>query len=329
MCNTVRFCILSLILANPVYSILPSITPLSLFKILPGTSSKLTTLTKALVCGETSPSVQDCAIECFQRDQSGIGCPGFYHNPTQGTECHLCRMSKIQDIQGSLYTTFTVDHMVYLLASDSTVPEVAMTFDNHSGRTIPGKGTTGTTFSVSESDYVAGKKGTALRLQGGSKVQLSGSETECWTNIEHCTAGVTMSIWVKPMHITTHNYIVGTGIIFQRGFGFRIKPDGGLMALVTLDNGRKTALSKSTLVVGNWYQVTCMYKAGDGISIYMNGILEEGTDEADVSIDHGVMQVDWNAHIGVRDSKPYNSFPLNGYVDEFKYHYRIMNHAGQ
>ena len=171
--------------------------------------------------------------------------------------------------------------------------------------------------------------GTGLHLDGGGKVQLAGSETECWTNIEYCTVGVTMSIWVKPTASGEPFYIAATGSISQRGFGFYSENHGGVDALVTLDNGRYHALSKSKLVAGNWHLVTCMYKAGDGISIYINGILEEGADEADTWTEQSVTEVDWNAHIGVKDLQPYNTIPLNGYVDEFKYFYRILNSAGR
>ena len=39
--------------------------------------------------------------------------------------------------------------------------------------------------------------------------------------------------------------------------------------------------------------------------------------------------VNWNGHIGVADSSPYNNFRMDGHVDEFKYFYRVLNSAGK
>ena len=42
-----------------------------------------------------------------------------------------------------------------------------------------------------------------------------------------------------------------------------------------------------------------------------------------------ITEVDYNAHIGVRDNKPYNLNYANCRVDEFKYYYRVLNSAGE
>ena len=162
-------------------SIIPNITPISPFKVISGGSLEILVVNRTLTCGEKRTSVQDCITECFQRDQSGTGCPGFYTKTTAGSECHMCRVPRTQDIQGSLYTTFTAHHKVYLLASDATVPEVAMTFDDHSGETNPGKGTTGTMFSVNKEDYVVGKKGIEIIVKKCEIVKMF----HHWSSVLH------------------------------------------------------------------------------------------------------------------------------------------------
>ena len=228
-----------------------------------------------------------------------------------------------------MYTIFTDKHkIVLLLEQESTNPEVSMSFDDVNNETITGINTIGTTSNVYPSDYVIGKNGKSLYLHDGGKVRLSGSEHACWTNVDLCTQGITMSLWVKLMEMRT-SYFATTGAIEQRGFGFYADDNGIIVALVTLDNGRYHAKSKSQLSIGIWVHVTCVYKASSGISIYMDGILEEGFDEEDTWIDKILAEEDWDAHIGVRDSVPYNAFPLDGYVDDFKYYYHTLSSLGE
>ena len=137
-----------------------------------------------------------------------------------------------------------------------------------------------------------------------------------------------MSLWVKVLQIRT-SCIVNTGAIFQKGFGFYLEVPGKIQAGVTLDNIRYGAKTKSLLAVGIWYHVTCIYEKTSRISIYFDGILEKGFDEEGVWAEKNVTEEDWDTHIGVRDSEPYKDFPLDGYVDEFKYYYRTLSSLGK
>ena len=87
---------------------------------------------------------------------------------------------------------YGTNDVVYLLKSKPVNPEVSMNFENHSGKTVPGTGTEETTTNVVEDDFVSGIKGTDLYLHDGGKVALIGSSTECWTNIQNCTSGITV-----------------------------------------------------------------------------------------------------------------------------------------
>ena len=57
------------------------------------------------------------------------------------------------------------------------------------------------------------------------------------------------------------------------------------------------------------------------LSGVQDGVLEE------VAITTNV--VNWNGHIGVADSSPYNNFRMDGHVDEFQYFYGVLNSAGK
>ena len=166
----------------------------------------------------------------------------------------------IQDVQYSTYTPLNNRHKIaLLLTEENTNPDVSISFDDVDGETITGINTVGTTSNVDQSDYVGGKNGKSLYLHDGGKVRLNGSEYGCFSNLDLCTSGVTMSIWLKPMHLRT-SYIVSTGAIFEKGLGFVVETNG-IHVVVTLDNGRYGAKSKSLLTVGIWAHVTCVYEA--------------------------------------------------------------------
>ena len=307
-----------------------NIQPYSPFKMIGGNSAEINVINKTLKCdGNPELEIKNCARKCLKMEVDGTGCPGFIVDSSRGNKCALCGISEFRDVQNSTYTTLANSHkVVLLLGQERTNPEVSMSFDNVNDETITGINTIGTTSFVEPSDYVNGKNGKSLYLHDGGKVRLSGSEHACWTNVDLCTHGVTMSLWVKPQDIRT-SYFATTGSIFQKGFGFYLNHDGLVLALVTLDSGRYHAKSKSKLTIGIWTHVTCIYEESSGISIYMDGILEEDFDEDDTWTERILNEVDWDAHIGVRDSVPYNEFPVDGYVDDFKYHYRTLTSLGE
>ena len=42
-----------------------------------------------------------------------------------------------------------------------------------------------------------------------------------------------------------------------------------------------------------------------------------------------VSDVDWGAAIGVRDTSTGQRFPMKGYVDDFKYYYKVLTSTGE
>ena len=174
------------------------------FSAVPGDSSQVTTIETTLTCNEERKYPRDCAMECYEREHNGSGCPGFYRESLQGGGgCYICHPSSLTEIQSSLHTTFNSNHTLYLLKLRSVVPEISMNFDNYTETTIYGKGTTGTKSGVVDSDHVDGIKDKALYLHGRGRVSLTGLEGECWTNLDHCSSGVTMCVWFKPIQTKT------------------------------------------------------------------------------------------------------------------------------
>ena len=106
-------------------------------------------------------------------------------------------MSNSSEIVTNLNTTLSENSNFYLLRHSKIEPEISVNFENYSGNTIYGEGVVGTTVDVVDSDHVEGITGKGLHLHDGAYVRLTGSGTECWTNLDHCSSGMSVSIWFK------------------------------------------------------------------------------------------------------------------------------------
>ena len=298
-------------------------------KISGSSTTEINKIGSTLTCNEQRNSLKDCATECLNKSLTDTGCPGFFWDSTQDDVCFLCEVSNITEVQGSSYSMFGTNDIVYLLKSKLVKPEVSMNFDSHSGNTIPGTGTEGTTTNVVEDDFVSGIKGTGLYLHDGGKVALTGSSTECWTNIQNCTSGMTVSIWFKPHSLAhSHMYVVGSAAQKQEGFSFYIHgPSPYPHMIAYLPEGRYYALTVTPAVVDEWSLITGTFHYDHGTTISMNGVFERAAMARD-SYMEVMNEVDWRGHIGVKDAVPYNQQYITGVVDEFKLFYRLLNSIG-
>ena len=295
------------------------------YRVISGSSAQSSRIATTLTCDQERSNIQICAEECFQMTGNGTGCPGFYGDKDGSGPCFICDISNASQVQNVTYTTFTNNRFLYLRTHNKTEPEVAMDFDDFSpeSNTIEGNNVDGTTNGITVSDHETGIRGKGISFNNGARITLSGSEHECWTNIEHCTNGLTLSIWVKLEQIRT-SYVVGSGAIFQRGVNIFLLNYFSMMT--SLDDQRFYAWSTTVPVVNTWYLVTGTYHPTDGNSVYVNGILE-AENRFDNHGNNPVDQEDWRATIGARDSVPATD-PFIGTVDEFKYYYRIINAIG-
>ena len=118
---------------------------------------------------------------------------------------------------------------MYLLKTKASTAELSLSFDNYTGNTIHGNNVVGTATGVADSDHVSGIDGKALFLHGGGKVFLPGSGSECWTNLDNCTSGMTISIWYNTKALIT-NHIVSSGRVGETGFNVHLQGGGGYLA---------------------------------------------------------------------------------------------------
>ena len=295
------------------------------YRVISGNTAQSSRIATTLTCDQERSNIQICAEECFQMTENGTGCPGFHAHKNGSGPCYICQVSNVSQVETDAYTTFTNNHFLYLRTHNKIEPEVAMDFEDFSpeSNNIHGNNVDGTTNGITISDHVTGIKGKGISLNNGAKIILSGFGHECWTNIEHCTNGLTLSIWVKLKHVTPA-YVVGSGAIFQRGVNIWLQNHFSMMT--TLDDRRFYAWSTTVPVVNTWYLITGTYHPTDGDSVYLNGILEAENRFDSIGY-HTVSQEDWRATIGARDSVPATD-PFTGTVDEFKYYYRIINAIG-
>ena len=296
------------------------------YKAISWDSYQIRTINSTLTCNEERTSTRDCAMECYKRELNGSGCPGFYRESlTGGGGCYICHPSSLTEIQSSLHTTFNSNHTLYLLKLKSAVPEISVNFDNYTDTTVYGKGTTGTKSGVVDSDHVEGIKDKALYLHNGGRLTLTGLEGECWTNTDHCTSGVTTSIWFKPLQMKV-SYPVSTGGILQPGLSFALLANGRLSLLVTLPEYRYDCISVTQLTTNQWYLITGTVHPAQDTRMFLNGRLEkELTPFAQKYKEAN--QRDWGAMLGIRDSNP-QEWEVNGHIDEFKYFYRVLSTTG-
>ena len=296
------------------------------YSALQGSSPQVTAIGTTLTCTEERSSTRDCANDCYKRELNGSGCPGFYGESLNGGGgCYICHPSSLTEIQSSIHTIFNSSHTLYLLKLKSTVPEIMVNFDNYTDTNVFGKGTTGTKNGVVDSDHVEGIKDKALYLHGGGRVTLTGLEGECWTNMDHCTSGVTVSIWFKPVQVKT-SYPLSTGSIFQPGLSFVLEGSGKIALMVTLPAYRYISRSTTQLSIHEWYLLTGTVDPVQDTRIYINGHFEnEVTPFAQTNL--AANQRNWGAMLGIRDSNP-QEWEINGHIDEFKYFYRVLSATG-
>ena len=211
------------------------------YRVVSGSSEEIQVYNGSLMCDEQRLNIEHCGNECFNRSQSGVGCTGFYMNSSLIGSCFICHVSSITEIQANNFTTFSDNTILFVLYTKTAEPRVSLNFDQYiteAGKLkVPGTNTEGATENVAETDFVPGKRDLGLHFHSGGDVYLSGSGTECWTNLDRCPSGLTISIWVK-IETLKKSYIVGTGAVQQKGVSLFFNKDGEVRTVVQLDSSR-------------------------------------------------------------------------------------------
>ena len=238
------------------------------YRAISGSSTtEINVIGSTLRCNEQRNSLKECATECYDRSLN-TGCPGFYTDTTQNGICHLCHPH-------SSATAFGSEDVLYLLRTKWAVPEVSMDFENYTSDTIYGTGTEGTIINLAESEHVTGVKGKGIYVHGGGYVSLSGSGSECWTNLDNCTSGMTVSFWYKNSRSITRTIVSSRKSGNQQGFAFVLFREGHSRFFVN----RKTLVGSWNLVgygmrLNEWMHLSGSFdgKATAQVTFYVTSI---------------------------------------------------------
>ena len=236
-----------------------------------GTSTaEISAIGSTLTCNEQRTTIKECATECYNRRSTETGCPGFYASANHSGACHLCHASVHGEVSGNLFTSFSNEDTLYVLKTKRVIPKVSIDFDNYTSDTIFGTGTEGTIIDLAVSDHIIGVKGKGLYVHGGGKVRITGSGTECWTNLDHCSSGITASIWFKPT-IIKESVIISTGNVNLRGFFFNARSNGRIDFFVRHRGKRLASTTSGHVTLNQWSLLTGTYNGFDQVTGYFNG----------------------------------------------------------
>ena len=97
-----------------------------------GSSKVIQVYNNSLSCDEQRDNIEHCGSECFNRSQSGAGCPGFYMDSSlTGSPCFICHVSSIKEIQANNFTTFSENNILFVLYTKTLEPRVSVNFDQY------------------------------------------------------------------------------------------------------------------------------------------------------------------------------------------------------
>ena len=212
-----------------------------------------------------------------------------------------------------------------MLRHSKIEPKISVNFENYSGNTIYGEGVIGTTVDVVDSDHVEGITGKGLHLHDGAYVSLTGSGTECWTYLDHCSSGMSVSIWFKAQS-QIYSYIAASRTQYQKGYSLITSPDVTAF-WIDLSSGCNSVKTNTVLRVGSWFYLVGTFHEDRGLELYINGVhgsMTKSTGPPQIS------NTDWGARIGIKDDGQDSTHPVdNAVVDEFRYYYRVLSAVGE
>ena len=100
-------------------------------------------------------------------------------------------------------------------------------------------------------------------------MRITGSGTECWTNLDHCSSGMTASIWIKPMAYSY--YVISSDASGQRGFSFYVKITQKAEFFVHHQEARYQTITTRDIILNQWLLLSGSYDGIDRVTGYVNG----------------------------------------------------------
>ena len=171
----------------------------------------------------------------------------------------------------------------------------------------------GTLYNIDNSNWINGKCGTGLELNGSNEYVNCGSGTSLEISNE-----ITISAWIKLANLTSgYQTIAGkwTSVAGERCYIFQVN-DNKLEFWYSVDGTVYTHLSSTTLLTTEWCHVVCVLGTDDVIRLYINKA-EEPTTASFTSFNQHTQEF----YIGKFAGGEY----FNGIIDEVRVYDRKIN----
>ena len=133
---------------------------------------------------------------------------------------------------------------------------------------------------------------------------------------------MTISIWFNTKAI---DHIISSAISTETGFNIHSDLGGTIISNIVRSTVYYNIISSPTISVNTWYHLTAVYDGNSDLNLYIDSTKQNGTKR---TLERTAPTTDHDAHIGVAHTGSFNLHKMNGYVDEFKYFYRMLNSVG-
>ena len=234
-----------------------------------------------LNCNEMYKNIRECSEQCYFKEKHGSGCLSFIENKTKNN-CHICNPASKSDIMASNYTVTNNNHLVYILKHKKKKPVMYLPLegDNITDTTVKGDGVYGFLVQPMNTQVQAGKVNEGLYVRNSGRLVLANTANECVGDLDLCTKGLSIALWVKPSslpshggHITYSEHSINIQAKQSRRIGvWTAGQSNYILHLVT----------QSEASVGIWSHVAVVFNPDAGMFVYIDGILDtfKSIDEA-------------------------------------------------
>jgi hypothetical protein len=175
---------------------------------------------------------------------------------------------------------------------------------------------------VNNPGFVVGKVGQAFRFQNGSHVEINSN------GIFRGQTEGTIEAWIRPRGFavgTYRNSAIWVESEASRNFTrFGLfYSDTGLLGVYS-NNSTVNAVSPAPLALNEWAHVAGTYRAGEGVKLYVNGVLAAASSNSG-----GALTNDLGAFIGIGAlvTAAGDDFRFNGDIDEASVYTRALSQS--
>jgi Concanavalin A-like lectin/glucanases superfamily len=189
---------------------------------------------------------------------------------------------------------------------------------NDTANDLSGNGNNGTL--VNSPSYGSAKINNGISLSKASHQYINGGRS---TILSSSTDELTISLWAKADTLQTEglDWILAKGSLYYTPkCGYSLRAWHKQLAFFVVGaNNSMVSVTGPTLEKDVWYQITAVYKGGEYIKLYVNGVEYSNTTNIPTSIE---ASSNYDLHIG---SGSYCGYQWDGIIDEVKIFNRVLS----